>query len=115
VFDRDSKLPFFLQSEHVANLVFFYERGDLGLRLGYSYKSEYLDALGDSPATDLYVDEHGQLDFKASYDFGDMVTVFLQGQNLNDEPLRFYSGDKSRLAENEFYSWNAMLGVQVKF
>jgi TonB-dependent receptor len=115
VFDRDGKVPFFLQSEHVANLALFYERGDLGLRLGYSYKSEYLDALGDSPETDLYVDEHGQLDFKASYDFGEMVTVFLQGQNLNDEPLRFYSGDKSRLAENEFYSWNAMLGVQVKF
>jgi TonB-dependent receptor len=115
VFDRDEKVPFFLQSEHVANLALFYERGPLGLRLGYSYKSEYLDALGDSPETDLYVDDHGQLDFKASYDFGEMVTVFLQGQNLNDEPLRFYSGDKSRLAENEIYSWNAMLGVQVKF
>jgi TonB-dependent receptor len=115
VFGRDEKVPFFLQSEHVANLALFYERGPLGLRLGYSYKSEYLDAVGDSEETDLYVDEHGQLDFKASYDFGDMITVFLQGQNLNDEPLRFYSGDKSRLAENEFYSWNAMLGVQVKF
>jgi len=115
VFDRESDVPFFLQSEHVANLALFYERGGLGLRLGYSYKSEYLDSLGDSPETDLYVDEHGQLDFKASYDIGEMFTVFLQGQNLNDEPLRFYSGDKSRLAENEIYSWNAMLGVQVKF
>jgi TonB-dependent receptor len=115
VFDRDEDVPFFLQSEHVANVSIFYERSGLGLRLGYSYKSEYLVALGDSPASDLYVDEHGQLDFKASYDFGEMVTVFLQGQNLNDEPLRFYSGDKSRLAENEIYSWNAMLGVQIKF
>ena len=44
-----------------------------------------------------------------------LQTGVLQGQNLTDEPLRFYSGDKSRLAENEFYSWNAMLGVQVKF
>ena len=80
VVDRDEKVPFFLQSEHVANLALFYERGGLGLRLGYSYKSEYLDAIGDSPETDLYVDEHGQLDFKASYDFGEMITVFLQGR-----------------------------------
>ena len=47
VFDRDSKVPFFLQSEHVANLALFYERSGLGLRLAYSYRSEYLDALGD--------------------------------------------------------------------
>ncbi|HEX9640609.1 MAG TPA: TonB-dependent receptor, partial [Candidatus Krumholzibacteria bacterium] len=115
VFDRDSKVPFFLQSDHVGNIALFYERRGLGLRLGYSYRSDYLDTLGESPETDLYVDDHGQLDFKASYDFGDMVTVFLQAQNLNDEPLRFFSGDKSRLAENEIYSWNAMLGVQLKF
>jgi TonB-dependent receptor len=115
VFDRDSKVPFFLQSDQVGNIALFYERSGLGLRLGYSYRSDYLDTLGESPETDLYVDDHGQLDFKASYDFGEMITVFLQAQNLNDEPLRFFSGDKSRLAENEIYSWNAMLGVQVKF
>src|SRR4030095_12092479 len=63
VFDRDEKVPFFLQSEHVANLALFYERAGLGLRLGYSYKSEYLDAIRDSPATDLYVDESRQMDF----------------------------------------------------
>ena len=44
-----------------------------------------------------------------------MVTVLLQGQNLTDAPLRFVSGDKSRLAENEIYSWNAMLGIQIEF
>jgi hypothetical protein len=36
-------------------------------------------------------------------------------QNITGEPLRFYSGDRSRMAENEFYSWNATAGVTVKF
>ncbi len=45
----------------------------------------------------------------------EQLSIFLQMQNINDEPLRFYSGDKSRLAENEIYSWNAMAGVSFKF
>jgi outer membrane receptor protein involved in Fe transport len=110
-------VPFFLQSEHVGNVALFYERYGIGLRLGYTYRSEYLDTLGDDEdgETDLYVDDHGQLDFKASYDFNDMFTVYLQMQNLNDEPLRYTSGRGRRLAENEIYSWNAMAGLQVKF
>jgi TonB-dependent receptor len=115
VFDRSDDIPFFLQSEHVGNVALFYERSGVGLRLGYSYRSEYLDTLGEGPDEDLYVDDHGQLDFKASYDFNDMFTVYLQVQNLTDEPLRFTSGRGRRLAENEMYSWNAMAGLQVKF
>jgi TonB-dependent receptor len=115
VFDRGDEIPFFLQSEHIGNLALFYERSGVGLRLGYSYRSEYLDTLGEGPDEDLYIDDHGQLDFKASYDFNDMFTAYLQMQNLTDEPLRYTSGRGRRLAENEIYSWNAMAGVQVKF
>lgn len=115
VFDRDEKVPFFMQSEHVGNAALFWEQNGVELRLAYSYRSEYLDSLGDSAAQDLYVDTHGQLDFKASYEFSRQLSTFFQVQNINDEPLRFYSGDKSRLAENEIYSWNALAGMSFKF
>jgi hypothetical protein len=39
----------------------------------------------------------------------------VQFQNLTDEPLRYFSGDRSRMAENEIYSWNALAGFSVKF
>jgi len=113
-FGRDD-LPFFRQSDHVGNAALFYERRGLELRLAYSYRSEYLDTIGEESETDLYVDSHGQLDFKASYEFTDTLTGFLSFQNLTDEPLRYYSGDKSRLAENEIYSWNALAGIQLEF
>jgi len=115
VFDRDEKVPFFLQSQHIGNVALFYEMHGLELRLAYAYRSEYLDSLGDSADQDLYVDEHGQLDFKVSYDFSKQFSAFFQVQNINDEPLRFYSGDKSRLAENEIYSWNLLTGVNITF
>ena len=109
------KVPFFLQSDHVANAAVFYEKRGLELRLAYAYRSEYLLEAADSAQNDLYVDTHGQLDFKASYQFNQNFSGYIQFQNITDEPLRLYSGDKSRMAENERYSWNTLAGVQVKF
>jgi TonB-dependent receptor len=114
VFDRDDPVPFFLQSEHVGNIALFFEKHGFEARLGYAYRSEYLEAIGDEVFQDLFVDTHGQLDFKASYELTERLSAFLQLQNLTDEPLRFISGDGSRLAENEIYSWNALAGIQFK-
>jgi hypothetical protein len=41
--------------------------------------------------------------------------MYVQMQNITDEPLRYFSGDRSRMAENEFYSWNATAGFSFKF
>jgi len=116
VFDRDDKLPFFLQSDHVANLAFFYERAGFEARLAYNYRSEYLDEVGGDFNEDLYLDSRGQLDFKASYALNDNFDVYLTLINLTDEPLRYISGrNTGRLAENEIYSWNGMLGLRMQY
>lgn len=115
VFDRDDELPFFLQSEHIGNIALFYELQGLELRLAYAYRSEYLDTIAEDAAEDLYVDDHGQLDFKASYAFTDAISGFFQVQNITSEPLVYFSGDDSRLAEYEFYSWNVLAGMTLKF
>ena len=116
VFDRDRPVPFFLQSDHIGNAALFYERSGFEARLAYTYYSTYLDALGDDETQDLYFDERGQLDFKASYQVTDHVNVFFEWLNITDQPLRFFSGRNSgRLAENEIYSWNVVGGVQVRF
>ena len=115
VLDSTRKVPFFLQSENIGNVAVFYEINGLELRLAYAYRSEYLDSIGDTAAQDLYVDEHGQLDFKASYQVTKQASAFIQWQNINDEPLRYFSGDRSRLAENEIYSWNMLAGMTFKF
>ena len=116
VFDRDEPVPFFLQSDHIGNAAVFFERSGFEARLAYTYYSTYLDAVGDDVFQDLYFDERGQLDFKASYDFTDSFSAFFEVLNMTDAPLRFFSGkDSGRLAENEIYSWNAVAGVRVSF
>ncbi len=116
VFDREEKVPFFLQSDAIGNAAVFYERSGFEARLAYTFFSDYLDALAADPSQDVYIDERGQLDFKTSYAFTEHVTAFFDWKNITDEPLRFFSGDnKARLAENEFYSWNMSAGVQIQF
>ncbi len=115
VFDRDGEVPFFLQSENIGNVAIFFEKYGFAARLALNYRSEYLDSLGDDVETDIYVAERQQLDFKASYAFTPGFSVFVEALNILDEPLRFTSGNRSRLAENEIYSWNALVGVQLKF
>jgi TonB-dependent receptor len=114
-FDRDGKVPFFLQSDNVAAVSLFWAKHGFEARLGYAYRSKYLDSVGESAESDLYVDAHGQLDFKASYQVTPSTNVYLQMQNITGEPLRYFSGDRSRMAENEFYSWNMTAGMSVKF
>jgi len=115
IFDRSKEVPLFLQSEDVANLALYYEIKGLEVRIAYAYRSSYLDAVGESAEQDLYVDDHGQLDFKASYEFTNNMSGYIQFQNLTGEPLQFYSGSPSRLAEYEYYSWNMLAGVSMKF
>jgi TonB-dependent receptor len=116
VFDRDDTLPFFLQPENIANVALFFERGGFEARLAWNYRSEYLEEVGGAPEEDLYIAAHDQIDFKASYAITDHMDVTLEVLNLTDEPLRFISGkDSGRLAENEIYSWNAVLGLQISY
>lgn len=115
VFDREGRVPFFRQSDHIGNAAVFYQIGSFEARLALAHRSEYLEELGDDAETDIYVDDRTQVDFKASYRFPNRLTVALELLNITDEPLRVYSGRGDRLAENEIYSWNAVLGVQYQF
>jgi TonB-dependent receptor len=116
VFEREEKVPFFLQSDGIGNAAIFYERSGFEARLAFTYYSRYLDALAEDPSQDVYIDDRGQLDFKTSYAFTEHVSAFFEWENITDEPLRFFSGDNEiRLAENEFYSWNMVAGVQIQF
>jgi len=116
VFDRDDKLPFFLQSDHVGNVAVYWERSGFEARLAWTYRSEYLEEVGGDFNEDLYIDSRDQLDFKASYTISANLDIFLEVLNITDEPLRFISGrDTGRLSENEIYSWNAVVGLQFEY
>ncbi|OOX04087.1 hypothetical protein Xgly_10640 [Xanthomonas citri pv. glycines] len=69
--------------------------------------------MGQSRAYNIYVAPHTQLDFSMNYQFNSHVSLYLEAQNLLDEPLELYQGIRSRTLQNEEYGRTYALGLKV--
>lgn len=69
-----------------ANLVLFYEKDGVQVRLAYNWRDEFVQSLtqvqGDGPTI---VEDYRQLDISASYDISDTMSVYIEGINLTEE------------------------------
>ena len=103
------------QSDETYNAALFYERYGFSARVSYTHRSDFLEAIdATNPGKDLYVEGRGQLDFTASYDFGNGVEVFGEAKNLTDSAGVRYYGVKERTYEYEKFGYNVFLGVRFK-
>jgi TonB-dependent receptor len=112
---RTEKVPFFKQSDEIGNIALVYEKYGLEARLAYAFNSDYLDSVGASREADGYLAERKVLDAKVSYRITPKFRVFAEFLNINEEPLREFSGVAARPSSLEIYSWNANVGVSFNF
>jgi TonB-dependent receptor len=104
------------QSESNYNLALFYENAGLSARLSYTKRGDYLEEINaDDPDFDLFVEGREQLDFTASYDFGNGIEVFGEAKNLTDSPGVKYYGSRERTYEYEKFGYNVFMGVRFKY
>ncbi len=103
------------QSENVGNLALSYEKGGFSARLSYNFHGKYIDEVGEDASEDIYYDDHEQLDLSAGYRFTENLRVFVELNNLTDEPLRYYIGTSDRPIQEEYYSWWGILGIRYAF
>lgn len=80
------------QSDTIYGAQLFYQNYGIEGVLSYHISSEYLDSVGDSVDTDTYFNEFERIDAKVSYALTPSVSIFIEGQNLNDETLWEYQG-----------------------
>lgn len=114
---RDSNITLPGQSDHIASLSVGYEKHGFSLRVSGTYRSEFLDEVGDAsdPSTDRYQDDHMQVDVTGKYRINDHVQVFANAININDEPLYAYFGDPEYNSQYEEYGPTYEAGVRVDF
>ncbi|WP_374275063.1 TonB-dependent receptor [Brevundimonas sp.] len=112
---RDIALPF--QARHTANLSLGYEKYGFSGRVAVAYRDRILDSIGDpeDAAFDVYIDDHVQVDVTAAYQVTPMIQVFVEGTNLNDEPLYSYSGTRNVNVQYEEYGPSWTLGLKAVF
>jgi len=90
-----------------------YETDRLVLRLALNYASDYLDELGGEGFEDRFYDRQVFLDANASYAITPKWRIFAEGNNLTNQPLRYYQGIRSRTMQMEYY--NARFNFGLKF
>jgi TonB-dependent receptor len=66
-------------------------------------------------SVDTWFDDYLQVDVKVQYDINKYVSVYFEGNNLNNGPLRFYAGDPSHPLQNEYYGPNFVGGLKITF
>ena len=97
------------------NIVGFYEQENYGVRLAYNWRDDYLRALSSDQGQPRHREAYGQLDMTATYDFSDNFSVFLEGINLLDEPVREYSIYQNRFLTLQQTGTRIALGVRGRF
>ena len=103
------------QSETNYNAALFYEMDGFSARLSYTKRSDYLEEINaDTADLDLWVEGREQLDFTASYDFGNGVELFGEAKNLTDSAGIKYYGSRERTYEYEKFGYNVFVGVRFK-
>ena len=101
-----------------ANLVGYYDKNGIGVRLAYNWRDDFLAGTGQTnvgagPPT--YVGAYGQLDLSASYEWNDHLITFVDVLNLTNETTHVYGRDKLQTLYAAQLGTRYNLGVRYKF
>jgi TonB-dependent receptor len=98
------------------NAALFYEKYGLNLRLGASYVSTNLWAVGSDSSQDLYSQPRFRLDFGSSYTILDNYEVYFDVKNITNTKLEFtQTANSAYPVQREFYGADYLFGVRAHF
>jgi TonB-dependent receptor len=109
------KLPFFGQSNRVINIIPYFQRGPVELRLAWTFRGAFLDEVGDEPFEDRYIDKRQTIDFSGRFSFGrGRFELLAQARNLTNEPEVGYQGIRSRYDVHTLTGRTFALGISAR-
>lgn len=109
------KTSFAEQSDLLYGMQLFYQRGPVEASLAYHHTGRALLAAGGEEFEDQYNDDLRRLDFKAGYQVMRNLRLFVEGQNLTDEPTRQYQGgNRDWIIQNERYGRTFWAGASIQ-
>ncbi len=100
---------------HMFNGSLSWENNKLSARASLNYASGYINTLGADEFSDGYYDKQLFLDVNASYKFTPFLRLFAEANNLTNQPLRYYQGQKDRVMKLEYYRPTFTVGVKFDF
>jgi iron complex outermembrane receptor protein len=101
-------------SPNNINLVGYYEKGPVSMRLAYNWRDDYLLGLS-AAATGIYNSPYTDLSATFRYDLSSNVSLGVEANNLLDEKQRTYDGVSEALRTNLFFGRIYKASVSLKF
>jgi len=102
-------------AKNMLNASLSYETQKLVLRASLNFASDYIDEIGGSTFNDIYYDKQTFVDVNASYAITPQWRVYVEANNLTNQPLRYYQGIQARTFQEEFYNARINLGIKFDF
>lgn len=103
------------QSRHIGNFSVSYEKFGFSSKASWNFHGKYIDAVGSTPAEDIYYDNHTQFDLSVSQRLTRQIRAYADFVNLTNAPLRYFQGVTNRPIQEEYYRWWSSFGLKVNF
>lgn len=108
-------------SDESYSVVLAYDKYDVGVRLSYAWRSEFLNnyeaALFANPI-EVWRKPESSLDLQVTYDVNDNLSLTLDGTNLTEEIYQSYYGENGSTTNNfgsSLYSRTIAIGARLTF
>ena len=113
----DEKLPTYGFSDRIYNAALEYNAGRFRARLSYTYRSDFLEGLDVDNTFDDYFAQYRSLNWESSFQVDKRLRLFLNVNNLTDEPQVSYQGFQRTDNPEDVttYSWRATAGATYRF
>jgi TonB-dependent receptor len=112
-------LPLLGTAKHSGNASFSFDAPRVTARLAVNYQSESLDpgegGYNEDAFFDRWADRRTDIDANATVRITPTMQFFLEANNLNNRPLRYYQGVRGRLMQDEFYGRRIQTGFRFDF
>jgi TonB-dependent receptor len=116
---EESSLPLLGTAKHSGNFSVSYDAPRFTARIAFNYQSESLDpgegGYNEDAFFDRWADRRTDIDANLSWLVTPSARFFVEANNLNDRPLRYFQGTRGRLMQDEFYGRRIQSGFKFDF
>jgi len=111
---ESNNLPMPGLSENNLNLVAYYEKDDVGFRLAYNWRDEYLSSLASS-GTGVYFKSYADLAATANWKINDNFSLNFEAANLLDTRQKQYNAYEEAIQRNVEFGRSYKVTLSVNF
>jgi TonB-dependent receptor len=97
----------------MLNASLAYDAKKFTARLSFNHAQGYVDEYGSDAYTDRFYGDQSFVDFNAYYALTPKLRVFVDLNNLTNQPLRYYQFEEQYTMQMEYYGFRAKLGVKL--